>query len=166
MKTYPILRLSIPLAAGIFFAECFQGWLPPWGIASLLLLVFVFLTGGLLLPNYGYRWMFGAGAGCFMLLAGYLLTDLKGQQVKVSWPLEKGVYEGTVLEMPVEKARSIQYKVQVNGKHVLLYLSKDSTSRSVGMGDCLQFYAQIRPPENRSDSVGFDYATYGIGLSI
>ena len=160
MKTYPILRLSIPLAAGIFFAECFQGWFPPWGIASLLLLVFVFLTGGLLLPNYGYRWMFGAGAGCFMLLVGYLLTDLKGQQVKVNWPLEKGVYEGTVLEMPVEKARSIQYKVQVNGKHVLLYLSKDSTSRSVGMGDCLQFYAQIRPLENRSDSVGFDYATY------
>lgn len=160
MKTYPILRLSIPLAAGIFFAECFHEWLPQRGIAFLLLLVFVALSGGLFLRKYGYRWVFGAGAVSFMFLTGYLLTDLKGQQVRIDWSSEKGVYEGTVLEMPVEKERSIQYKLQVNGKNILLYLSKDSVSRKVRMGDCLQFYTQIRPPENRGDSIGFDYAAY------
>lgn len=160
MKTYPILRLSIPLATGIFFAECFHVWLPQEGIAFLLVLAFAALSGGLFLRKYGYRWVFGAGAVCFMFLAGYLLTDLKGQQVRISWPSEKGVYEGTVQEMSVEKERSIQYKLQVNGKNVLLYLSKDSVSRKVRMGDCLQFYTQIRPPENRGASIGFDYATY------
>lgn len=160
MKTYPILRLSIPLAAGIFLAECFQGWFPQAGIAFSSLLFFIVLGGGLFGRKYGCRWMFGVGVVCFMLLSGYLLTDLKWQQVKINWPTKKGFYEGTVLEMPVEKARSIQYKVQVNGKMILLYLSKDSTSRQIGMGDCLQFYAPIRLPENRGDSIEFDYATY------
>ena len=160
MKNYPILRLAIPLSAGIFFAECFHALFPLDGVLWALVALLVCL--GLLFFSriYACRWMFGAGVMAFLLLAGYARMDQQWRQVNVDWPSEKRLYKGTVQEIPVEKKRSMQYKVRINGRDVLLYLSKDAMSGSVDMGDSLLVYTQINRPVNRNDSSGFDYARY------
>ena len=160
MNNYPILRLAIPLSAGIFFAECFHALFPLDGVLWALVALLVCL--GLLFFSriYACRWMFGAGVMAFLLLAGYARMDQQWRQVNVDWPSEKRLYKGTVQEIPVEKKRSMQYKVRINGRDVLLYLSKDAMSGSVDMGDSLLVYTQINRPVNRNDSSGFDYARY------
>lgn len=159
LKTYPILRLAIPLAAGVLFAGHFPGF-PLMGTVFVLALLFVALGGLLFLRRFDSRWMFGAGVMLFMFGAGCLLTGLKWRQVKVEWPVEKRRYEGIVQEPPTEKRRSVQCRVRTNGKELLLYLAKDSLAGTVEMGDILQFYTTVHSPENRGDSITFDYATY------
>ena len=160
MKKYPILRLAIPLSTGIFFAEYFHALFPLEGVLWTLGALLVGL--GILLSFRGYsrRWMFGAGMMTALFLVGYARMEHQWRQVETEWPSEKRVYRGTVQEMPVEKKRSMQYKVRINGRDVLLYLSKDAVSRSVDMGDRLLVFTQINPPANRSDSSDFDYARY------
>ncbi len=160
MKKYPILRLAIPLSTGIFFAEYFHALFPLEGVLGALGILLVGL--GLLLSfrKYSRRWMFGVGVMMTLFLAGYVRMEHQWRQVEVDWPSEKRVYKGTVQEIPVEKKRSMQYKVRINGRDVLLYLSKDAMPDSVDMGDNLLVFTQINRPVNRSDSSDFDYARY------
>ena len=104
--------------------------------------------------------MFGIGVAIFLFMAGYARVEGQWRQVDVDWPSERRVYRGTVQEIPVEKKRSIQYRVRVNGRDVLLYLPKDAMSRSVDMGDQLLFHVRMERPVNRNGSSGFDYARY------
>ena len=160
MKKYPILRLAIPLSTGIFFAEYFHALFPLEGVLWILGALLAGLGILLSFRRYSHRWMFGAGVMTALFLAGYARMEHQWRQVETEWPSEKRVYRGTVQEMPVEKKRSMQYKVRVNGRDVLLYLSKDAVSRSVDMGDNLLVFTQIHRPENRNDSSDFDYARY------
>ena len=160
MKKYPILRLAIPLSTGIFFAEYFHALFPLEGVLGALGILLVGL--GLLLPfrKYSRRWMFGVGVMMTLFLVGYVRMEYQRRQVEVDWPFEKRVYKGTVQEIPVEKKRSMQYKVRINERDVLLYLSKDAMSDSVDMGDNLLVFTQIDRAVNRNDSSDFDYARY------
>ena len=160
MKTYPILRLVIPLATGVFFAEYFHELLSLTWIAYALFALFILLGGLLFLRKYECRWMFGFGVMLFMFLLGNFLFLQKWQQVKVEWPSEKMYYSGVVQETPVEKKRTMQCKVQLNERNVLLYVWKDSLSREIKMGDRLLFQTQIAPPTRTNLSGDFDYASY------
>ena len=160
MKKYPILRLAVPLTAGVFFAEYFHALFPLEGVFGAFGILLVVLGGLSALRKYSRRWMFGVGVMMALFLVGYVRMAHQWRQVDVDWPAGKRVYQGTVQEMPVEKKRSMQYKVRVNGRDVLLYLSKDAVSRSVGMGDNLLVFTQIRQPENRNGTSDFDYARY------
>ena len=80
MKAYPILRLTIFLAAGIFFAESFR---IETGIYSVVVL-FVLLVGlGMLIGKPKFRWAFGAGISLFMFLEGLTLTEFAWRKVRV-----------------------------------------------------------------------------------
>ena len=152
--------MAIPLSAGVFFAECFHALFPLDGVLVALVVLLVCLGMMSFFRDYVCRWIFGAGVGLFLFLAGYALMERQWNRVNVDWSDERRVYRGTVLEAPVEKKRSTQYRVRVDGRDVLLYLSKDTVSRSVDMGDCLLFYTRIGKPVNRKDSSEFDYARY------
>ena len=166
MNTYPMFRLAIPLAAGIFFAETFR---VEMGVYPVVALLFLLLALGFLLktPSYGNRWMYGAGTACFMFLVGMVLTEHVWKKVKVNWHPERQVYQGVVQETPQEKLRSYQCRVQVLDKGVLLYLPKDSLSASLEVGDRIVFRARIEQPRNKEGEQEFDYARYllrkGIG---
>ena len=69
MKTYPVFRLTIFMAAGILFANTFWTGI---GVVQLvcLLLLLLGMSFGLKTSSYGARWLFGAGASCFMFLVG------------------------------------------------------------------------------------------------
>lgn len=167
MEISPILRLAIPLAAGIFFYGHFSDFFPSAGLMVMLSVLLLLLAGHLFLRNCRVQWIFGMGTALFMFLVGCVLMEAGRRRVKVEWFPEKAVYGGIVQEVPVEKTRSIQYKIRINERDVLLYLSIDSLSRSVDIGDSLLFYALVSEPVGRKDSSRWDYAEYlrfhGIG---
>ncbi|MBR6620906.1 MAG: ComEC/Rec2 family competence protein [Bacteroides sp.] len=160
MKTYPILRLAIFMAAGIFFAglfpDCFSSqtlhWLL-WGLLIVLALVGI-------KSSYKGRWMFGLGVSSIMFLMGWMLSYHERQALKVDWASERQAYRVTVLDVPVEKPRSILCRVRVDKQVVLLYLPKDSLASSVTLGDELLVYTQIQKPKNQGNPYEFDYETY------
>lgn len=159
MNIFPIFRLAIFLAAGIFFAEKFR-W--EFGSASLMALLFLLIALGLLLKrnSYASRWVFGACVSCFMFLVGVVITECAWNKVRVDWESERKVYQGMLQDTPVEKQRTYQCLISIAGKEVLLYLPKDSSSACLGVGDELLFSTRIDSPENRNDSLNFDYACY------
>lgn len=159
MKTYPIFRLAIFLAAGILFADTFRIGVG-FGLVASLLLMLLFLYFLLKKHSYVIRWLFGAVLSLFMFLVGAILTGYASEAVKVDWPLERKVYRAVVQEPLQEKRRSYQVSVEVAEKEVLLYFPKDSLSASLMPGDGLYVYTRIEKPENREGKQTFDYARY------
>ena len=159
MNIYPIFRLTIFMAAGIFFAETFRMDVGLYPIVALFVLLFAL---GFLLRSHSYdkRWLFGAGTSVFMFLVGVILTDHAWKEVKMDWNKEKQVYAGSVVETPLEKSRTYQCRLDVSGKEVLLYLPKDSLSASIAIGDDLVFHARLDAPQNKDGFQTFDYARY------
>ena len=159
MNTYPIFRLAISLAAGIFFAETFRVELGVYPVMALMLLLWVL---GYLLKDSSYkgRWVFGVGVTCFMFLVGTVLVDCAWRKVKVDWAQEKQVYRGFLLETPLEKPKTYQCRVRISDKDVLLYLAKDSLSSSLRIGDEIWVSARMESPRNQENSQDFDYARY------
>ena len=119
MKTYPIFRLTISLAAGILFANTYWTGNMTWQIGILLSLL---LALGCLLrkPSYAGRWLFGAGTSCFMFLVGVVLTGHAWKEVEMDWSPSKQVYKGVLVESLVEKPKTFQCRVRTSGKEVLL----------------------------------------------
>ena len=159
MNAYPIFRLALFLAAGIFCAETFRidmGLLP---VAVLLLLLLV--LGRLLKEtSYGGRWIFGAGVAIFMFGVGWVLTSHAWKTVAVDWYPERREYCGILQESPQEKKRTYQCLVSVGGKDVLAYFPKDSLSASLKVADEVCFFTRIQPSHIAGDKLDFDYATY------
>lgn len=159
MNIFPIFRLAIFMAAGIFFTEMFR-W--EFGSISLVALFLLLLALGLLLKrnSYASRWIFGACVSCFMFGVGVVITECAWKEVRVDWDSERKVYQGMLQDTPVEKQRTYQCLISIGGKEVLLYLPKDSLSACLGVGDELLFSARMDAPENRNESLDFDYARY------
>lgn len=159
MNIFPIFRLAIFMAAGIFFTEMFRWEL---GSISLVALFLLLLALGLLLKrnSYASRWIFGACVSCFMFGVGVVITECAWKEVRVDWDSERKVYQGMLQDTPVEKQRTYQCLISIGEKEVLLYLPKDSLSACLGVGDELLFSARMDAPENRNESLDFDYARY------
>ena len=146
MNAYPIFRLAISLAAGIFFAETFR---TDFGVFSVLLLLLLLLGLGYLLKQHSYqnRWLFGAGVSAFMFVTGVMLTEHEWRKVEAEWPDKPNTYRGIVQEVPQEKPKTYQCRVELeDGKHIWMYLPKDSVSATMEMGDELLFYARVELP--------------------
>lgn len=161
LKAYPILRLTIPLAAGVFFAGTFPCLFPMGVYVAGILLLALALGRMAFGKNYEYRWMFGAGVFLLFFLLGGLRMAYQWQQVNQVWPEEERTYQGVVQEIPEEKAKTIQCKTMLSdGQNVIFYLAKDSLAHTVSMGDRLWVQARIRPPMNTGFTGDFDYASY------
>ena len=159
MKTSPIFRLAISLAAGIFFAETFRIEMGIYPVVALLFLLLV-LSRLLKESSYEGRWVFGAGAMSFMFLVGLVLTEHAWKDVEVDWSKEKKLYRGVLQDMPLEKPKTYQCRIKVLDKEVLLYIPKDSLSASLEVGDEITAYIRIESPQNKEDFQAFDYARY------
>lgn len=156
--SYPILRLAIPLAAGIFFAGS-VGWEPFPLLAGLSLGLFLLLAGVTWGFPYRYRWFFGVGVPLFLFLAGGTLTELTRRRVQAPWPEAEQTWQAVVLDSPRAKSRVVQCPVEVEGRRVFLSLRRDSLSESLHTGDGLVFRSRIRLPENFPGS-SFNYVRY------
>lgn len=160
LTPYPILRLTIPMAAGIFFAGSlpFQGSLEIlMAIILVLLLGMLWLTGS---KSYTCRWLYGVCTFLLFFLVGCFRMQQRWEQVKPEWPEAKQMYSAMVQDFPVEKAKSYLCRVKVGHQNVFLYLAKDSLSKGLSAGDRLLLYTRIQPPANLDGHSDFDYASY------
>lgn len=167
-----MFRLTIPLVAGIFVSDhFFQGALPVlvFGIGILGCLV------GLIVlvkwQGYLFRWLFGGMVFMFLFCVGALLVQQKWQQVDYEWSSGKNMYQGVIVDVPQEKAKTYLCKLLIDkevsergivsvNRMILVYIMKDSLSVNLRCGDHLNFYTRILTPEREVIPGEFDYAAY------
>lgn len=167
-----MFRLAIPLVTGIFVSDhFFQGALPvpAFGMGALVCLI-----GAAVLVrwrHYRSRWLFGGMAFLFLFCLGALLVQQKWQGVDYEWGAGKDVYQGVIVDVPQEKAKTYLCKLRIDKKvsergmapvnrTVLVYMMKDSLSVNLRCGDHLNFYTRVTTPEKEALPGEFDYAAY------
>lgn len=161
LKPYPILRLTIPLATGIFLSDTWLrsfDWLIEQGI--LLTILFLLLLGLVSRVQYTHRWLFGGALYLFLFVLGSWLTQLQWEAVSFDWEQEKIAYKGIIQETPLQKKRSVACKVRTKDRDIILYISNDTAAQHLQVGDELLFYTRIKSPQNAGNPNEFDYASY------
>ncbi len=170
--TYPFLRFTLPLVAGIVANGLF---FPEGGTAFVL--CFLFFTG-LWLACWGwfcfrntYSQRYGFGVALYILLfsVGMGMAGLRQRSVRYDWSESKELYRVTLTAAPQEKEHSFLCEATVEGweknseirpvgRKVRLYLQKDSVAGKLLYGDRLCLYARISSPHNPGNPDEFDFA--------
>lgn len=169
--TYPLFRLTICLATGIFLFDRFLpegvSW-PLWGgICCVLLCV-----GLLRLAVWRWRWFFGGATGLAFFLWGGFSVVHQREKVGYAWDEAPQVYKGIVETVPEIRGKTWRAEVHVEGRHitkgtwqkvdrsVLLSWIPDTVAEPLSCGDTLCFYAKISRPFSEKELTGFDYGDY------
>ena len=167
-----MFRLTIPLVAGIFVSDhFFQGALPVLvsgtGILGCLIGLIVLMKW----QGYLSRWLFGGMVFMFLFCVGALLLQQKWQRVDYEWSSGKNMYQGVIVDVPQEKAKTYLCKLRIDkemsergmvpvNRMILVYIMKDSLSVNLRCGDHLNFYTRISTPEREVIPGEFDYVAY------
>lgn len=171
--TYPLFRLTICLATGIFLFDRFvpegEAW-PLWGGIGICLIL---LCWGLLrLSVWRWRWLFGGVTGLAFFLWGGLSVVHQREKVGYVWDETSQVYKGILETVPEIRGKTWRAEVYVEGKRVvkgkwlkvdrcvLLSWIPDSVAEPLACGDTLCFYAKISRPFSDKELTGFDYGDY------
>ena len=170
-----MFRLTIPLVAGIFVSDhFFQGALPVLvsgtGILGCLIGLIVLMKW----QGYLSRWLFGGMVFMFLFCVGALLLQQKWQRVDYEWSSGKNMYQGVIVDVPQEKAKTYLCKLRIDkemsergmvpvNRMILVYIMKDSLSVNLRCGDHLNFYTRISTPEREVIPGEFDYAALTVG---
>lgn len=177
LVNYPLFRLAVFMAAGIFF---FDRFLPDTSVRSLLLILCAAVLPLLILAVIKFRkftlnYSFGIIVSfCFFLLGGILILQ-KRSTIEYDWPDRQLCYYGVVETTPEVKGKTLCSEVKVEncipsvsdsiGRHnvnrnILLYFIPDSLSYIPQCGDNIVFHSSISKPLSDIDFIGFDYAGY------
>lgn len=170
---YPLFRLTVWLATGIFLFDWLAACRLPWTWVTMAF-------GGTVLALFGfyrtfayrYRALFGVLCGVSFLLLGGALVLKEREAVYYPWDGRKLVYYGVVETVPVPKGKTLQAEVRVASvfnpadtlggravnRSVLLYWMPDSLAPSLRCGDSVCFYARVSRPDFKA--ARFDYAEY------
>ena len=167
-KSNPLLKLAVPLMAGIAIGwHC--GMELPW-LCSLLSMSFVAMLLGL--SKRFPTWLFGAGALSFMFSVGLFIENVQRQHMQASWCASELRYEARLLEVPDVQGRyvkvladvvlsdtSILARTRSNGL-AMLYFQRTVDTDSLAVGDRVVFNAIMRNPENAGNPAEFDFEHY------
>lgn len=107
----------------------------------------------------------------FLFCVGALLLQQKWQRVDYEWSSGKNMYQGVIVDVPQEKAKTYLCKLRIDkemsergivpvNRMILVYIMKDSLSVNLRCGDHLNFYTRISTPEREVIPGEFDYAAY------
>ncbi|MBU3806878.1 MAG: ComEC family competence protein [Candidatus Phocaeicola faecipullorum] len=172
---YPLFRLTVFLAAGIFFFDRFLPDLSVWPLLLVLSCLLSFLFPSVIfklrrpLLNYGFGVLISL---CFFLIGGVLVLFQRGK-IEYSWDSDKSCYYGIVESTPVLKGKTLRSEVLIVGnvckdgtvgkfidRNILLYLMPDSSYCDMQCGDGIVFYSSISKPISDVEFMGFDYRRY------
>ena len=181
LQRTPFFRLLLPFMLGIIayrFVE-FQSW-GLWALVGLSL-VLIILSFGIRIPKlqYQFRWLFGCGIFLLLFTLAYVLSIKNENSTTFAQLHQKGIYQIEIVSAPVEKAKSIMCKAdvqqfydrkwQLTHGQAILYFQKDKAASKLLFGDRLMVEADFAPPEKPLNPDAFDYATYlkrqGIGAT-
>lgn len=173
--SYPLFRLTVALAIGIFLSDTF------WNDISILPVlkgVFIFLTivacGLYALSIYRYRMLFGLVVFACFSVFGSILYLYNRSLIVYDWSDEEQIYIGRLTENPVPKKKTMKAVVEVTqvktgdtlpewkavNRKIILYWMPDTTQQPLTYGDEICFRAQISRPVSDADFTGFDYGRY------
>lgn len=107
----------------------------------------------------------------FLFCVGALLLQQKWQRVDYEWSSGKNMYQGVIVDVPQEKAKTYLCKLRIDkemsergmvpvNRMILVYIMKDSLSVNLRCGDHLNFYTRISTPEREVIPGEFDYSAY------
>lgn len=171
---YPLFRLSVALATGIFLSDVFA-----LDGTYLYALCFVFVLSVLLSSifyfskTYRIRFLFGISVSLSFLLLGGILFVISLENIHHEWDSDKAVYVASVCDIPRVKGKTIQATVNVEkvkdvttgswkpiNKQILLYWMPDSMQPPLQCGDRMCFREHVGMPMSDADFTGFDYGQY------
>ena len=114
---------------------------------------------------------FGLLAMLLFFSIGMFSYTLSRRGVSYAWPSGERIYEARVIESPRQRARSAMCLMQVeafsdssawHGVHrkAYVYLEPTTAADALLPGDRVYLKGRMRPPQNFSDELTFDYARY------
>ena len=111
---YPLFRLTICLATGIFL---FDTWWPEnlsWQYGAAIWLFFAGICGGVFwLSRWRWRWLFGGVAGITFFLWGGISVLHQRETVQYSWDGAPAIYKGIVESVPEVRGKTLRAEVRV-----------------------------------------------------
>lgn len=160
----PSVRLVLPLIGGILLSDTIENSADAALLeCALIPTIFLLIC---ILPIWGEKCsrLFGVLVCTCLFLMGMVMYSFSWASVHVEWPGKNTGYQGRVLDFPQEKPKSYRVDVSIeggvyHGRKVILYVPKDSAMARLEAGQNVNFFCNMRQPEN-SDSLTFDYAAY------
>ena len=175
---YPFVRMLIPFALGVWLCACISAFrlTPTVTIAIALALFAMAAVTAFVLKSYRHNWVFGAVMACYLVLAGYALTQVHQAETQKdyfrNYEADAKYYVARVYDYPTERPNSfktvldLEYQFgdslpsrPVSGK-VMAYFPKSDSAFALRYGDLIAIPAPIRtvtPPLNPGE---FDYKAY------
>lgn len=176
---YPLFRLTLSMAAGIFLFDKFLSDRMSWLLALGIFLLSVVITCACFrLSSYRWRRVFGCSAALSFFFLGGFLVLYEHSRVDYVWEGEARVYEGVIQTVPYLKGKTFRAEVQVRrqlgesedslsgvcwkpvDRKILLYWIPDTSGVQLRCGDDIYFHAAVSRPVSDVDLTGFDYGTY------
>lgn len=176
---YPLFRLTICLATGIFLFDTLWSENFSWSYWVAIWLLLVIVCGGVFwFSRWRWRWLFGVMAGMAFFLWGGISVVHQRETVQYDWDGEPAIYKGIVESVPKVRGKTFRAEVRVdvqrlsNGnwkridRNILLSWMPDSLSKPLACGDSVCFYAKVSYPFSEKELTRFDYGDYLLRKSI
>ncbi|RGM92989.1 ComEC family competence protein [Phocaeicola plebeius] len=176
---YPLFRLTICLATGIFLFDTLWSENFSWSYWVAIWLLLVIVCGGVFwFSRWRWRWLFGVMAGMAFFLWGGISVVHQRETVQYDWDGEPAIYKGIVESVPEVRGKTFRAEVRVdvqrlsNGnwkridRNILLSWMPDSLSKPLACGDSVCFYAKVSYPFSEKELTRFDYGDYLLRKSI
>lgn len=176
---YPLFRLTICLATGIFLFDTLWPENFSWSYWVAIWLLLVIVCGGVFwFSRWRWRWLFGVMAGMAFFLWGGISVVHQRETVQYDWDGEPAIYKGIVESVPEVRGKTFRAEVRVdvqrlsNGnwkridRNILLSWMPDSLSKPLVCGDSVCFYAKVSYPFSEKELTRFDYGDYLLRKSI
>lgn len=175
---YPFVRMLIPFALGVWCCVCVSSFrlTPTVTIGIALALFAMAAVTAFVLKSYRHNWVFGAVMACYLVLAGYALTQVHQAETQKdyyrNYEADAKYYVARVYDYPTERPNSIRTVLDleyqfgdslpsrpISGK-VMAYFPKSDSAFALRYGDLIAIPAPVRavtPPLNPGE---FDYKAY------
>ena len=175
---YPFVRMLIPFALGVWCCICISSFrlTPTVTIVIALALLAMAAVTAFVLKSYRHNWVFGAVMACYLVLAGYALTQVHQAETQKdyyrNYEADAKYYVARVYDYPTERPNSIRTVLDleyqfgdslpsrpISGK-VMAYFPKSDSAFALRYGDLIAIPAPVRavtPPLNPGE---FDYKAY------
>ena len=115
LLTYPVFRLTVFLAAGIFLSDRLLSGLIPWECLFLGFLIFSVLSGCFFRSSlFRFRHLFGCMVSVAFFFLGGALSLHEREQVEFEWNPRAQIYWGMVEDIPRQRGKTVQAKVSVS----------------------------------------------------
>ena len=173
---YPIFRLTLFMAAGIFISDTYLVHVASGSFAPLLWLLSAVAVIILGCTRHRFRSVaYGLMLSLSAFLLGVTLLLCHHARVCYSWPASQQAWQATVLTSPQASNRTVSLEVNIDsvyprhsssyaaapvGRKVILYLQSDSCLQSLCPGQILRFTSTVSVPHDSVSGSGFHYARY------